>query len=581
MLRVALLNWKNKNYDRDFSKFLEAIASPGVISWLNIVGWVLQPGRWFVQVTRASLDTFYCYVENTAEITVDVTWTKKVWLELKQANIDDGTLNAPDGSWVVELKTGASYPASNFLKIAGIVSGVVTDERESLAILWSILNLTSLIQNIITSWDITAGDFYGDEFHTPTWWLQSQINTINVNWVASSWFANSDLVAWEAITKWESLFPEVCPTFLYATGIANIGDTSANTRYEFPIIGTWLPMTTINLWLKKFVSPSVDLKWRFENDNLWSPSWTLFAWTTETTIATSWLTTSIVDKTITLAQSITIPLWVKVRFVLYAWVYGSETINWTNYFWVAYSANDTTTRWRKLWNWSTHSAVATNVRTYVSGAWIQDTVLSKTDADFIYKLPDNTRIAKENYNLWDIVRYDFLGISKTLTSLITNRIYYASNTPGALSLTPGTNVRALWFSISSNELNISQFAVPWLDFTLVSLPTWRSVYYVAPYTKFKSTTILKAWFYRVQFTLYSSLSVDAYSRIYKNWIAYGTERITNNTTTVWTEDLYFNAWDTCEIWGKWWCSWSWWAQSISAFKISYNLNDLAVIGNLD
>lgn len=53
MLRVSILNGKNKNYDRDFSKILEAIASPGVNTGLDIVDGMLQPGNAFIEITRA------------------------------------------------------------------------------------------------------------------------------------------------------------------------------------------------------------------------------------------------------------------------------------------------------------------------------------------------------------------------------------------------------------------------------------------------------------------------------------------------------------------------------------------------
>jgi hypothetical protein len=58
----------------------------------------------------------------------------------------------------------------------------------------------------------------------------------------------------------------------------------------------------------------------------------------------------LVDTTVTLAGSITIPLWQRAWIVWFAGTYGSETVNGTNYYGVWYVARDTTTRPWKRWN---------------------------------------------------------------------------------------------------------------------------------------------------------------------------------------------------------------------------------------
>ncbi len=71
------------------------------------------------------------------------------------------------------------------------------------------------------------------------------------------------------------------------------------------------------------------------------------------------------------------------------------------------------------------------------------------------------------------------------------------------------------------------------------------------YVKKKAFTIVTSGTYRVKFDMQSSGSPTAYCRIYKNGVAYGTERsVTTSGYVTFTEDLYFSAGDTCEVWIK-------------------------------
>lgn len=99
----------------------------------------------------------------------------------------------------------------------------------------------------------------------------------------------------EDVSAGESLFVEDIVTFADSTQVQNIGDVTANTRVSFAAFGSWEAASTLNLSLKKFVSPSVDLGLRIETDNAGSPSGTLFDPWAVWTIATSGLTTSLAD----------------------------------------------------------------------------------------------------------------------------------------------------------------------------------------------------------------------------------------------------------------------------------------------
>lgn len=321
----------------------------------------------------------------------------------------------------------------------------------------------------------------------------------------------------ENVTANDSLFAETWPTFAQATSVANIWDVTANTRYEFPIIWDGVAKTTLKLWLKKFVSPSVDLKLRFENDSSWSPSGTLFSWTTEATISSAWLTTSVVDTTVTLAQSTTIPLWTVVWVVLYAGTYWSETINATNYFGIAYSTNDTTTRGRKLWNGSTHSATNTAIFTYISGIGL-DTVLSKTDADFAYKIPTdgNLRFAKSTASAWASIPCYNKGIVWGFTSLTNNTLYYLWNTPWSISTSIWTNVFLVGTSMSPTSIYIYDWLRRFFHSTITS-SFWAGTTYDLNNKYVKQLVLKYLWTGSVTNWKYFVLTAGDNTFTYKDW----------------------------------------------------------------
>lgn len=130
-IRVAFLAWTQNNTDTDYSKaFFENIRSAWVITWLDVSDWSIQPWSALIQATRTSGETLLVPVIIDQAISVDTTGTKKIYLEIDQSLLDDGSSMESDHTGVVSVQTAGSYPADNFLKIADVTSGVVTDERE-------------------------------------------------------------------------------------------------------------------------------------------------------------------------------------------------------------------------------------------------------------------------------------------------------------------------------------------------------------------------------------------------------------------------------------------------------------------
>lgn len=136
MLRVALLNGTKHNYDHDITAIIKALINANcVVEWLNVTS--SQVGAWygFIKAQRDNGDISYILVHLTANETIDTSGTKKVWIQLTQTHIDDSTLVNENQDNVATIETGASYPASwEYIKLASITSGTITDERVMLAL---------------------------------------------------------------------------------------------------------------------------------------------------------------------------------------------------------------------------------------------------------------------------------------------------------------------------------------------------------------------------------------------------------------------------------------------------------------
>lgn len=128
MQRVALINGENINQDYDFSKILESLATPWVVKWLEVQTGKVTAWYGFIEVERNGT-SFFVLFENTENLTIDTSGTKKVFIEINRSNINDWSSNNSDWTGIWEIKTASSYPTSNFIKLASISWWVITDDR--------------------------------------------------------------------------------------------------------------------------------------------------------------------------------------------------------------------------------------------------------------------------------------------------------------------------------------------------------------------------------------------------------------------------------------------------------------------
>lgn len=131
---ISLLAGSNKSYDHQLSSLAKALlASSCVIRgvWWSLAVTSGQVDTWsaFIQCSRTNGQKVMVLYENTQVVNITTSGTKKVWIAVDQAKLDDGSSNALDGSWIASIQTGASYPSGNYLPLASITGGVITDNR--------------------------------------------------------------------------------------------------------------------------------------------------------------------------------------------------------------------------------------------------------------------------------------------------------------------------------------------------------------------------------------------------------------------------------------------------------------------
>jgi hypothetical protein len=122
--------------------------------------------------------------------------------------------------------------------------------------------------------------------------------------------------------------------------------------------------------------------------------------------------------------------------------------------------------------------------------------------------------------------------------------------------------------VNSLQANYYFTIIAWTN-VFASADTERSVLWIT-YTKVKEITILKAGTYTIDFDLRNWWATTWFGRVYKNWVAFGTEQ--SQATDVYTtksENLTFAAWDLCQLYLK--HNWAWWTAYAQNFRVKWAL----------
>ena len=248
-------------------------------------------------------------------------------------------------------------------------------------------------------------------------------------------------------------------------------------------------------------------------------------------------------KNITTNESFLIPKWTKAHIVLaQEW----DEVDPARYFKVGYSTNNTTTRPMNVFDWTDWGTADNDKFWYVGSDLFTDSLLSKTDATYSYKLPnDIVRFAKTDWVIGEKVKYAYKGIADLFTGLTEWSDYYLQDTPWAIGAMAGTNLYIIWDALDSDKLllDMSYNAYLWKStlsnwtWWTLSVPAWTKVIRWVVYAYISAS----GWVYD-----YSDLYIDRYKlSSTHSWIAW-----------TWTEASISFTWDwkntITRSWTGWW-----------------------------
>lgn len=211
---------------------------------------------------------------------------------------------------------------------------------------------------------------------------------------------------------------------------------------------------------------------------------------------------------------------------------------------------------------------------YVGGAWVDRATGSTLNA--------STTVAGkvEKATSWEVTAWTATGWTgaelfvwpaemKTVTDWLTTSI----NAKPSIA----TNAEAIAWTDTVKAVNPLQLRkyywpqpIAWTSSTASSRTVWAGTSWTT-YIQACIGTIAKWWTYTVSFDLSAWAITTWYGRIYKNWVAFWTERSVYQTTSNFAENLTFAEWDTISLWVK---SWGWWTASVNNLYVKYSLSDL-------
>ena len=257
MQRVWILNWENITYDKDLSQYFLSLANSWIISWLEVQNNKVLAWKAIIKVTRSNWEEIAVVFELTEDLVIDTSGDKKVYIEINQANIDDGTNNSEDWAWIWEIKTWTSYPSTNYLALASIIWWIITDERTFIQIKDSILNwananelnFNNLTKDINTTWTITANKLKWD--WSEITWIVAEATATQIEVTAGE-----DLSAWDTVRLWRWLVTER----IYTDNWWTTWTISSSTEYYQTFTpNEWWVLRNWEMLLKTYSSWSTDV----------------------------------------------------------------------------------------------------------------------------------------------------------------------------------------------------------------------------------------------------------------------------------------------------------------------------------
>jgi hypothetical protein len=319
-IRTNLIDWKVINSDTHFSKYIESVTEPWVIEWMAVTSWKVWIWKCWCPCVRTNNETVYAYVENFTEITIDTSWTWFIIVSIPQSMIDDGSLINEDWTWVATVEKVTELPEKNYLKLASINNGTITDERNIIKKVWE---LNMAIESLISRVD----------------WIDERVQELEEAWAIDH--LEEQALVWELYTSTsQSMFRQLTPTNANSTvEDCHVWDVAANTEIHIQRIAEWVESNQLKLKVKMAWSPTTSLKvevrkWVQVNVSsteaywYWDSSQVLASWS----VAYSSFSTSWSEVTVNLNNAISVDKGTLLDIVVYQESWWSKVVNASNYY---------------------------------------------------------------------------------------------------------------------------------------------------------------------------------------------------------------------------------------------------------
>lgn len=192
MQRVWVLNGNNITYDKDLTAGILSSLTQWVIEWFDTSwSWAsaeILPWKALIEVTRSNWEKILVFFESTTNEAINLTWTKKIYIEIEQSKIDDWSSNNEDWTDIWQITTSSTYPSNNFIPLYDVASWVVTDERENVK--WKLLRKNLESNKIIyldNNWEEKTLSLWTNwQVLTSTWTSTAPNFTspaVDINWL--------------------------------------------------------------------------------------------------------------------------------------------------------------------------------------------------------------------------------------------------------------------------------------------------------------------------------------------------------------------------------------------------------------
>lgn len=238
---------------------------------------------------------------------------------------------------------------------------------------------------------------------------------------------------------------------------------------------------------------------------------------------------------------------------------------------VFYNYNTATAQWEAVTTWTATWAATTTSIWSVELSTQTETEDQTTTGGAWPTVPTNATINPNNITSTTPATGDKLSFadvsnsnklrSATLQTLVDTARPLATNAEASIG--SGTTQ-----AITPLQLTKYYWAAPTAGTTLTAASATGGLWGTSwtTYIQARIGTIWRTGTYTVTFDLWAWLTVNGYWRIYKNGVAFWTERVVTSTTTTFAENLAFTEWDTISLWYK--SNWAW-SASVSNLYIQY------------